>query len=197
MPILLIGLALIGGSLYLFSSEAMASGGDGMSKRLYGLPDIDPSQQGGTLKTDYDVFFESVADETGVPFALLKAHAYRESSLNPRAFTDENPKKRTDRLGWASRGLMQVLFWPGSTRLEKYGFSSDDLKGGDSLFDPYTCIKLGAFIIKDNLKACSGNLRDAVNMYNTGKKESQYQAPHDYVNRVISTYESIIKRSVS
>lgn len=159
-------------------------------KRLYDLADIDPAEQGGSWKRDFDLYMQAAADETGVPFALIKGHAIMESSLNPRAFRDENPSNREDRQGWASRGLMQLLFWPGSTRFAKYGFpaSSDP----ENLFDPNTNVRIGAKLIADNLKACNGNLRDAINMYNTGKKESQYQAPYDYVNRVLKNYQTLI-----
>ena len=183
-------------SISVFFLGTKGEGGFSLTgKRLYDLPDTDASDQGGKYKTDFDLFFMAAADEFGVPFALLKAEALKESSLNPRAFRDENPSQRTDRAGWASRGLMQLLFWPKSTRFEKYGFSSS--RSPDDLYDPYTNIRIAAQLIRDNLNACGGNLRDAINMYNTGKKESQYAAPGGYVNKVISYYEEIIQRKVS
>lgn len=193
----LVAVGLIGAGLF-FASRANAADGLslGGSVRLYDLPDIAPADQGGNFKKDYDLYFESVADETGVPFALLKAHAIRESSLNEAALRDENHSKRTDRIGWVSRGLMQVLFWPGSTRFEQFGYTSKDLNDGALLTNPYINIKVAAKLIAANLKACSGNLRDAVNMYNAGVKESVRVAPLDYVNKVISSYETLIKRKV-
>lgn len=175
----------------------MQKQGGSSEGRLFSLPDIFPEEQGGSYKRDFDVIFEKHADRTGVPFGLLKAHAIRESSLNPRAFRDENPSKRQDRLGWASRGLMQLLAWPGTTRWAQFGFSKTATeKDLDALYDPDTNIKLAADLIKSNLNACAGNLRDAVNMYNAGVKESVRKAPDSYVDKVLGYYETIIKRTV-
>lgn len=158
----------------------------------FGLDDIAPENQGGGYKTDYDTIFESAAEEFNVPFALLKAHSIKESSLNPSAFLDENPTGRDDRIGWASRGLMQILWWPGSERFAKYGYPDSDLGfDGVLMYDPNVNVRIAAQIVRDNLKACKGNLRDAVNMYNTGKKEAVSPAPGDYVNKVISYYNKI------
>lgn len=161
-------------------------------ERLYTLKDVDPDFQGGTYKKDFDLQFETVADETGVPFALLKAHAIAESSLKPSAFRDES-SGRVDRKGWASRGLMQILWWPNSDRFKKYGYPDSKLGvDGILMFDPYVNIKIAAELIKQNLLACRGNLRDAVNMYNTGKKEADFKAPFNYVDKVTNNYNKIL-----
>ncbi len=188
MPFLLFGGAVLG--ILLFSAKK--TGVFDMSQRLYDLDDVDPMNQGGGYKRDYDLIFETVANETGVPFALLKAHAIMESSLNPRAFRDENPSKRTDRVGWASRGLMQVLFWPKSTRFEQFGYTAKDLQDGEKLFDPYTNVRVAAALISANLKAVGGNLRDSINMYNAGVKESVRVAPHNYTDKVQNYYLKIL-----
>lgn len=192
---------LIAGAFILYgisksnSSDNVYSNPDRMvdMKRLFNLKDVDPDDQGGTWKKDYDFVFEASADHTGVPFALLKAHSIMESSLNPKAFLDENPQKNPKRIGWASRGLMQLLYWPNSTRFEKYGFKSTT---GDELFESVINVEIAAKLIADNLRACGGNIRDAINMYNTGKKESALKAPHNYVDRVLSNYETLIKGKV-
>ena len=193
----MIGLAIAGvAALIVFLPRQNGEGGFALGlKRLYDFPDIEISDQKGGYKKDFDLYFMTAADETGVPFALLKAHALMESSLNPRAFRDENPSKRTDRLGWASRGLMQLLFWPNSTRFKQYGFGPE--RNPDDLYDPMTNIRIGSQLIRDNLKACKGNLRDAINMYNTGKTEAQYKAPHEYVDRVLTFYGNILGRKVA
>ncbi len=178
-------LILIGIGIILFgASKAMA------------LEDVDPAKQGGGYKKDFDSAFTRASEMTGVPFALLKAHAIAESSLNPKAFRDES-NARSDRKGWASRGLMQILWWPGSERFKKYGFPDSELgSDGSIMFDPYVNTEIAAKLIRDNLKACSNNVRDAVNMYNTGKKESEFQAPGGYVDKVIGYYQKILKGRV-
>lgn len=167
-----------------------------LKKRIYDLDDIEPSEQGGNWSKELDLIFEDCADRHNVPFALLKAHAIMESSLNPMAFRDENPKKRVDRTGWASRGLMQILWWPKSERFKKYGYRDDMLDDGEALFDAHVNIDIGAQLIKENLVACKGQIRDAINMYNTGKKEAEFKAPYNYVDRVLTNYNTLIKREL-
>lgn len=185
MPIfifLAVGLIIFG------ASKAMGSSA---------LKDISPNDQGGNFKRDFDHSFTRASNLTGVPFALLKAHAIAESSINPKAFVDES-SGRGDRKGWASRGLMQILWWPGSERFKKYGFPDSQMgSDGSLMFDPDVNTEIAAKLIKDNLKACDGDLRDAVNMYNTGKKESEFQAPGGYVDKVIGYYSKLIKEGVT
>lgn len=188
MPIL-IGLLFVG----IFVA-VKASAGESVSRRLFNLDDVEPHDQGGKFNQDFDLFFLDAADQTGAPFALIKAHAIQESSLNPRAFMDENPKGLETREGWASRGLMQVLWWPGSDRFKKYGFPDSSLDDGEGLFDAHINTLIGAKIIAENLRSCNGNLRDAVNMYNTGKKEAQFKAPGNYVDRVLKNYNTLLKK---
>lgn len=164
----------------------------GKKTRLYGLRDVlDPSEQGGSFKRDFDSVFWNVAQDMQVPFCLLKAHAIAESSLDPQAYVDES-NQRADRKGWASRGLMQVLWWPGSNRFDKYGFPDSEMMNGDLLFDPDVNVTIAAHIISDNLRSSQGNIRDAINMYNTGKKEAQYQAPGGYVDKVLGFYNQLL-----
>lgn len=195
MPFVLIlaGIGILG---ILFTSSDVGEFVDS-DDTLYNLPDVKPEDQGGSFKKDYDLIFKSVQNETGVPFALLKAHAIQESSLNPRAFRDENPAKNPARLGWASRGLMQTLFWPGSTRFEQFGYTSADLDAGEKLFDPYTNVKIAAKLIAANLKACGGNVKDAVNMYNSGAKFSVREAPGNYTGKVLGYYSTLTKRTIA
>ena len=196
MPWLLIAGAGFLALLFSNQASAVSLGESKVKKRLFNLPDIEPENQGGSWSTDYDLFFEQTANDSGIPFALLKAHAIMESSLKPRAFRDENPSKRADRTGWASRGLMQILWWPGSERFKKYGYEDADLENGEAMFDPHVNIDIASQIIRANLETCDGNLRDAINMYNTGKKESQFKAPYDYVDRVMNNYKTLIKKEV-
>ena len=195
---MILEIALGLGAFYILTKKG------GTLTKLYDLPDIEPENQGGVFKRDFDTIFETVSGETGVPFALLKAHAIAESSLNPNAFLDESGG-RTDRIGWASRGLMQILWAPGmnhaeinADRWKKYGYPGTTLgASGERQFEPYINVKIAGLLIRDNLHACKGNIRDAVNMYNTGRKESQYKAPNNYVGKVLGYYATLIKGSVS
>lgn len=174
-----------------------------MGKMLFDLKDVEPEKQGGSYKRDYDPFFKSASDEFGVPFALLKAHAIMESSLNPGAFRDENPSKKPERTGWASRGLMQILWSPlapktgdkgiNRDRWTRFGYPASDL-GVDGVrqFEPNVNIRIAAQLIRENLRACNGNVRDAINMYNAGVKESVRPAPHDYTGKVYGYYKKIL-----
>lgn len=178
---------LIGIGVFLVSSKLSSS-------RVFDLEDVSPENQGGNFKKDYDLVFEVIAEKRRVPFALLKAHAIQESSLNPKAFVNENPSGRSDRIGWASRGLMQVLWWPKSNRFEKYGYPDSVLNNGEELYKPYTNVDIAAQLIAENLKTVGGSLRDAINMYNTGKTESQFKAPNNYVDRVLKNYNILLRK---
>lgn len=182
----------VGLLVFLFTQKS-ESGNDYMN-RIYNLEDVDPINQGGGFKKDYDPEIETAADLHRVPFALIKAHAIAESSLNPRAFRDENPKKEIKKEGWASRGLCQLLYWPTSSRFAQFGYPASALNNGEALFDPGINTDIAAQLIKSNLVACDGNLRDAINMYNTGKKEAQYKAPGGYVDKVLNYYNKIIAK---
>lgn len=190
MPILIVGVLIVG---IFFAQKAR---GSDMGKRIFDLEDVLPENQGGTFKLNYDVQIEAAADKWGVPFALIKAHAIQESSLNPEAFLDENPGRRPDRMDWASRGLCQVLWWPGSQRLKKYGYADADLgPDGEKLFEVETNVDVAAQIMKANLVSSGGNIRDAINMYNTGKKESVFKAPGNYTDKVYKNYLTLLGKA--
>lgn len=172
---------------------------ENVMNRLYDLKDVSLENQGGNYKKDFDIYFMAAADEFGVPFALLKAHSIKESSINAKAFLDENPKKDPKKQDWGSRGLMQLLWANVKTswlydRFKHLGYSGDVIasSNGNILFDPQVNTRLAADLIRSNLKSCNGNIRDAVNMYNTGKKESQVVAPYNYVDKVINYYQEIL-----
>lgn len=202
--------AAVGIAAYLLFKPTSAQASDGVVEltpmktdktRLWGLKDIEPSEQAGGYKTEYDIYFEAAADEFDVPFALLKAHAIQESSLKEKAFRNENPSGRADRTGWASRGLLQLLWAPDKDnvlaknklydRFKKYGYSGDTIGNGYLLFRPDVNTRISAQLIRDNLKSCGGSIRDAINMYNAGVKESVRMAPENYVDRVLNYYNKI------
>jgi soluble lytic murein transglycosylase-like protein len=191
------GAALIVGAYFCFGRrDAIASsegaGGDGgvsVSNR-FGLPDVDSSDQGGSFSDTFDSAFEAASNRTGVPFALIKAHAIRESALNDGAYRYENPRQG------ASYGLMQVLWVDGSDRFADWGYPDSALgMGGSFLYNPTVNAYLGAMIIQDNLKRL--RLRDAVNAYNTGVKESVRRAPGNYVDDVLKNYSLIVGQTVN
>lgn len=153
------------------------------------LPDVLPENQGGNYKRDYDFDFYNGCVNNGVPFALLKAHAIKESSLNHRAFRQEPSGK-------ASYGLMQVLWWKGSNRFNIWGYSDDRIGDGSLLYDPEINIDIACQIIIDNFKRLK-SLRDSINAYNTGVKESVRVAPYQYVDKVLNYYSTIIGRSLT
>lgn len=181
------------GAAFLLMNKAEAQESMGEKTNLVlGLSDIDPSIQGGSYSKEFDAPLKAGADKANIPFALLKAHAIRESSLKSGAHNDENA-------AGDSYGLCQLYWGTGSSlkdRFSKYGYSSDVLQNGSRLYDPYINCEIAAKLIADNLRS-TGNLRDAVNMYNTGKTEAKFKAPHNYVDDVLKYYSTIIKRSVS
>lgn len=171
-------------------------GGSFAMFRKWSLKDVQPENQGGSYRREFDSIFWDVANAEDVPFALLKAHAIVESSLRPNAIRDENPTKNPRRIGWTSFGLMQLLWWPGTERFSQFGYPASSLGDGTILYQPNVNIKIAARLIKANLQACNGNLRDAINMYNAGVKESVRPAPLNYVDKVIGHYETLIKGKV-
>lgn len=196
----LILIAGLGGLIYFFKDVIDGGGGpnpasDGHVVRTnpWSLPDIDASLQSGSFDRTYDESFEKASNETGVPFALLKAHAIRESALKSDAYHYD------DADNGASYGLMQVE-WNSSgknyNRLSQFGYSGDTIKDGSILYDPDISAYLGACIIRDNLNRFNGRIRDAVNAYNTGAAESVRQAPNNYVNDVISYYSQLTGASI-
>lgn len=169
-------------------------GGTGVITRgnAWALPDVDSANQAGGFAQTHDESFEKASGEAGVPFALIKAHAIRESSLDPQATST------TD-----DYGIMQVNWHPGSDRFAKYGFPDSTLgDGGEQLLDPDTCSLIGAYIIRDNLNWLNGahtmqGLRDTINAYNIGTTEAKAPAPKNYVNDVLGYYGKILGQSVT
>lgn len=178
MPLLLAGLAL--GGLMIAGKVGESSG------EMEILQDIDPLEQGGNFSVTYDDALKGASDKVGVPFAILKAHAIRESSLNHTAYLLEPSGK-------ASYGLMQVLWWKGSNRFKQWGYDDDRIGDGTLLYQADVNAELGARIWLDNWKRFK-NLRDSINAYNTGVRESVRIAPVHYVDDVLKYYNQILGR---
>lgn len=149
----------------------------------FGLDDVEPEDQGGNYTREFDDAFIQARESTGVPFALMKAHAIRESRLKPRAVANEPGGKQ-------SYGLMQILWWKGSNRFAQWGYNADTISDGSMLYDPLVNTYLGGMVIADNLSRLG--LRDSVNAYNTGVKESVRVAPNHYTDDVLKYYAELI-----
>lgn len=187
--------AIAGAFIFGAKNNADVTAGTGTmpqpGSNQWGLPDIDPSLQKGGFSGVYDQAFQAASAQTGVPFALIKAHSIRESSLNPNAYHFDN-----NTVG-ASYGLMQVEWVYGSNRFSKYGVDDSEIGAdGSGLYDETLNAFLGASIIRDNLNWLKGNLRDEINAYNTGHAESGGAAPANYVNDVLSYYSKIVGGTV-
>lgn len=167
------------------------------------LPDVLPANQGGNFSREFDTEFWKVSQETGVPFALLKAEAIRESSLRKDAVRNE-PGTKT-RPPSASYGLMQPLWWQDSERFTEFGYPDDALEGGEALFDPYLNVYIGACILRDGdpskppekRVSLKDGLRNGINAYNTGVDEKTRKAPGNYVNDVLKYYSTLVGREIS
>lgn len=186
MPIVLLLVVAAIAGVYMsgsLSNKAPASG----------YPDVAPEDQQGSWTTQYDYAFLNASQKNGVPFALLKAHAIRESGLNPNALRQE--PGTSNRPPSASYGLMQILWWSNSSRFAKYGYSDDQIGDGSLLYDPNVNTDIAAQLIRDNLNQF-GNLRDAINAYNTGVAEDRRKAPGNYVDMVIGYYSGIVGKAV-
>lgn len=179
---------IIGGVVYYMNIQPPDSNPQAYPRG--GYPDIDPANQGGLFYSKkWDDYFYNASNKVSVPFALLKAHAIAESSLNDKAYHYDNGSSG------ASFGLMQLEFKPGSDKWSKYGYPASSLDDGSPLYDPGLNTFLGASLIQDNLIA-TGNLRDAINMYNTGVREGVRAAPGGYVDKVLKYYSTIVGQKV-
>lgn len=196
--VLSVGFIFIG--FTMFSQKTRESiKAENIMNRAYGLKDISLQNQKGGYKKDFDLYFMAAADEFNIPFALIKSHAIAESSINPKAFLDENPTQDPKKAGWGSRGLCQLLWCDVKTswlydRFKSVNYSGDMISQtkGELLFDPQVNTRCAADLIAKNLASCHGHLRDTINMYNTGKKESVFKAPHGYVDKVMNYYLKIL-----
>lgn len=159
---------------------------------LAALPDCAPEDQGGSYSRAYDDAFMLASQKTGIPFAWIKAQSLRENGKqNASAHTLEPGSGG----GTYSFGLMQIHWVPGKNRFAFTGFPDDNLGDGSQLYDPYTNAYIGARFLKDGWDRF-GNLRDAINQYNTGVAESKRVAPGNYVNDVIRYYSALTRTNI-
>jgi len=196
LPILflLVGAGVIAFGLGGFSLDSADNGTSDFGQTVGGFPDIDPQNQGGLWKTDFDDSFKRASEKNDVPFALIKAHAIRESALKPNAIRNELATSK--RPPSASYGLMQILWWPNSNRFAGYGYNDDFIGDGSILYNTDVNADIAAHLIRENLQRF-GTLRDAINAYNTGVGEGTRVAPGNYVNDVLSYYSKLVGKDVA
>lgn len=155
-------------------------------KKIGSLPDVSPGLQGGKMTRTYDKVFLEASNATGVPFALIKAVAQRESNFNAKAVVDEPGGQ-----GRRAYGLMQINWWRGSNRLAFAGFPDSKIEDGNTLLDSRDNALIGAKFLLDTWQSY-GNLRDCINAYNTGKPERTTIAPKNYVNDILANYNTLL-----
>lgn len=110
-----------------------------------------------TGKQDFDALFEKYGQEYGVPAALLRTIAGKESSFNPNAVGATNSNGTTD------YGLMQH-----NSRFHKE-------RGITDWRDPEQSVKAAAALLKANLTLSNGDMRQAVRRYNgSGPRAEAY-----------------------
>ena len=201
MPILLLLALGAGAAVLLFSQDSSGLDLGGVFSMeatgpvsTGGYKDVLPENQGGSWDIQFDGSFQRSGQKNGVPFALLKAHAIRESALDPNAIRNE--PATSSRPPSASYGLMQILWWKSSNRFARYGYSDDFIGDGSVLYNSEVNTDIAAHLIKENLNRF-GNLRDAINAYNTGVAESVRVAPNNYVDDVLSYYSTLVGSSVT
>ncbi len=199
--IVLVVLAVGGFMLLKMGSAADASSSPIISeghvtRGAWGLPDVDSANDASGFDSAYDEAYEKASGATGVPFALLKAHGWRESKFDPQAYHYDND------VSGASYGLNQVE-WNHNDRFAKYGYP-DEVLGADGgeLYKPEINAMISALIIKDNIgwlmKSTSmQGLRDVINAYNAGCAETKRAAPNHYVDDVLMAYGQILGRPVT
>jgi hypothetical protein len=218
MPLLPIILAVAAGALYLVyrDSQAASAPSDGPAESTAstlpqslgslfqmpdlkfnapeepagGLPDIAPADQGGSYSRAYDDAFYVASQKTGIPFAWIKGQSLRENgkqNASAQVFESSNSTY--------SYGLMQINWRPGKNRFAFAGYPDDAIGDGSILYDPYVNTLIGASFLKDGWDRF-GNLRDAINQYNTGVAESKRVAPGNYVNDVIRYYSTLVRQNV-
>lgn len=133
---------------------------------------------GPVLAREWEVCFALMEDRYQLPRNILKAIAINESSLNPRAINKKNSNGSED------IGLMQINSSHFGT-LKKYGIGRDDL------LDPCTNIRVGAWLLWENIVRFGLNWK-AVGAYHSYKDEGRQRW---YVARVANTWKKLNERN--
>ena len=134
------------------------------------IPDPEP-----IVYTDIDALIVQVAGEYGLPWELVRAVCYVESTFNPNAVSPTG-----------DYGLMQVY----------YGVWNElgvDLKNDTIQYDPEYNLRVGCGILKEKIEQNGGDFTTALMCYNRGDSvaHEQWSAgiyATDYTNRVLTKY---------
>lgn len=115
----------------------------------------------------FDDLFLAYGEQYKVNPVLLKAIALRESTLNPQAKNEEDPRD-------PSYGLMQISCMPdgqGGCKAREFRIDGWPPPNGKAdLYEPAVSIRYAAEIMAANLAETRGNIWEAVAMYNSGTR---------------------------
>lgn len=137
--------------------------------------------------TPFEELFRIAASREGLEWELLSAHAFVESSYNPKAHNAEG-----------SSGLMQILLPVSRNKGASQHIADGNLSEWENIntariFDPEYNIALGAALIREN---CSQyGLPRAIAVYNnfhdTGSSQNGPFISQGYVNKVLRKYNEL------
>ena len=139
------------------------------------IPEPDP-----IIETDIDALIVQVAGEFGLPWELVRAVCYVESTFNPRAVSPTG-----------DYGLMQVYYGV-------WNSLGIDLEHDTIQFDPEYNLRVGCGILKEKIKQNGGDLTTALMCYNRGDSVAaeQWKAgifSTDYTNAVLERYYAYMR----
>lgn len=137
--------------------------------------------------TPYEQLFKEAGAENELEWELLSAHAFVESSYNPKA---KNPE--------GSSGLMQIFLPLSRNKGARQHVADGVLPEWENIdlsmiFDPAYNIGLGAALIRENMREFG--FPRCVAVYNNSKDQSSPQngpfISQGYVNKVLKQYNKL------
>lgn len=138
------------------------------------VPEVDP-----VIETDIDALIVQVAAEYGLPWQLVRAVVWAESTFDPFAVSDH-----------PDYGLMQVWeqIWV------DYGYDPKD----PIVYDPETNLRMGCQVLKQKIDAHDGDFANALTCYRFGdggalEKWRQGEYSNWYNERVLGKYYEYLR----